>query len=73
MLISSIRHPCGTLRMRICNLRISHSCCACCPLPIARNRSQQVAVMLTMPLAEAGRAHAMLEEGKIIGKVLLEP
>jgi NADPH2:quinone reductase len=30
-------------------------------------------VMLTMPLAEAGRAHAMLEEGKIIGKVLLEP
>jgi hypothetical protein len=46
VLISSIRHPCGTLRMRICNLRISHSCCACCPLPIARNRSQQVAVML---------------------------
>lgn len=46
VLISSIRHPCGTLRVRICNLRISHSCCACCPLPIARNRSQQVAVML---------------------------
>ena len=25
---------------------VSHSCCACCPLPIARDRSQQVAVML---------------------------
>ena len=25
---------------------VSHFCCACCPLPIARNRLQQVAVML---------------------------